>query len=36
MCISTFGYEPYDPNNPDDIEAVDTKLALEYGFYADP
>lgn len=36
MCIASAYYEPWDPNSPDDIQAVDTKVTFEYGFYADP
>lgn len=28
--------EPWDPNNPDDVEAVNTKVLFSFGWFMDP
>ena len=36
MDVATAYYEPWDPLNPDDVEAVNTRIIFEYAFYYDP
>jgi len=36
MTINSDFAEPFDPRNPNDVEAVDTYVAFQYGWFADP
>ena len=36
MDVATYAYEPWDINSQWDVDACDTKLVFEYGYYYDP
>jgi beta-glucosidase len=36
ITIDSSYAEPFDPNNPEDVKAVDTYLSFKYGWLADP
>jgi len=34
--VNSFFYEPYDPENQEDIKAANRKIEFEYAWFSDP